>query len=194
MATVYSNKITVSVQTGVTQYDLHVVVENMAGVPIAGATVTVAEKQTQTTGNLGSVDFYLPAGTYTVIASATGYQTASKTIDLQGNYSLTVQLQGTTTTGNCTFNVNATVSYGLGYITPTSATVTSSQNATFTAYPYADYRFASWEIVVNGKSNISFANPLTLTYGDLIAMQPCSNNNTYSVSLMARFIPITVRL
>jgi hypothetical protein len=191
MTTVYSNKIIVSVQAGTTQYDLHVLVENMAGASIVGATVTVGGK-TATTNNLGYVDIYLPPGTYTVTASASGYQTASKTINLQGNYSLIIQLQSTTTTGNCTFNINASVSYGYGYVSPTSATVTSSQSATFTAYPQANYQFASWEIVLNGQSNISLTNPLTLTYGDLIAMQPCSNSNTYSVSLKARFIPKNV--
>jgi len=191
MATVYSNKITISIQTGGNLYDLHVLVENMAGVPISGATVT-AGGQTLTTDSLGSADFYLPAGTYTVTASANGYQATSRTIDLQGNYSLTIQLQGTTTTGNCTFNINASVSYGAGSVTPTSATVTSSKSATFTAYPYANYRFASWEIVVNGQSSMTFVNPLTLTYGDLVAIQPCSNSNTYSVLLKANFVPRTI--
>jgi len=192
MVNIYSNVITISVQAGANQYDLHVLVENMAGASIVGATVTAGGK-TATTDSSGSVDFYLPAGTYTVTASASGYQTASKTINLQGNYSLIIQLQSTTITGNCTFNINASVSYGYGYVSPTSATVTSSQSATFTAYPYANYQFASWEIVLNGQSNISFANPLTLTYGDLIAIQPCSNSNTYSVSLKARFISKSIR-
>jgi len=187
MARIYSNMFQVSVQAGATQYDLHVVVENMAGASIVGATVTAGGK-TQTTNNLGYVDIYLPPGTYTVTASASGYQTASKTINLQGNYSLIIQLQSTTTTGNCTFNINTSIASGAGYVSPTSATVTSSQSATFTAYPYANYQFASWEIVLNGQSNISLENPLTLTYGDLIAMQPCSNSNTYSVSLKAHFI------
>jgi len=98
MANIYSNKWTVSVQAGVTQYDLRVLVKNTAGAPISGATVTVAGKQTQTTSSLGFIDFYLPAGTYTVTASASGYQTASQTVNLQGNYSLTVQLQPTEAT------------------------------------------------------------------------------------------------
>ena len=190
MATVYSNQITVTV-SGTAQYDLYVLVENMAGVPIAGATVTAGE-QTQTTDSSGSVDFYLAPGDYTVFVSASGYNSSTQMVKLQGNYSLTVQLQATTTTGNCTFNINTSVSYGAGSVTPTSATVTSSQSATFTAYPYANYRFASWEIVVNGQSSMTFANPLTLTYGDLVAIQPCSNNNTYSVSLKANFVPRTI--
>jgi hypothetical protein len=186
MATVYSNKVIVTV-AGATQYDLHVLVENMAGASIVGATVT-AGGQTATTNNLGYVDIYLPSGTYTVTASASGYQTASKTINLQGNYSLIIQLQSTITTGNCTFNINTSIASGAGYISPTNATVTSNQSATFTATPYANYQFASWEIVLNGQSNISLVNPLTLTYGDFVAMQPCSNSNTYSVSLKAHFI------
>jgi len=191
MATVYSNKITVLVQAGVTQYDLHVVVENMAGVPISGATVT-AGGQTQTTSSSGSVDFYLAPGNYTVTASANDYYSASQTVNLQGNYSLTIQLQGTTTTGYCTFNVNASVNEGYGSVSPTSATITSSQSATFTATPYGDYMFASWILIVNGKYSISTANPLTLTYADLIAIQPCSDSNTYSVSLKANFVPKTI--
>jgi hypothetical protein len=190
MVTVYSNQITVTV-AGVNQYDLYVSVKNMAGTPIAGATVTVGG-QTQTTNSFGYVDFYLPAGTYTITASASGYQTASQTVNLQGNCSLTIQLQGTMTTGNCTFNITASVNQGAGYVSPTSAVITSSQSATFTAYPYANYQFASWEIVVNGQSTLTFNNPLTLTYVDLIAMQPCSNNNTYSVSLEANFVPTNI--
>jgi hypothetical protein len=190
MANVYSNVITVTVE-GATQYDLHVVVENMAGASIVGATVT-AGGQIKITNNSGYVDFYLPSGTYTVTASASGYQTASKTVNLQGNYSLIIQLQSTTTTGNCIFNINTSIASGAGYISPTSATVTSNQSATFTATPYANYQFASWEIVLNGQSNISLENPLTLTYGDLIAIQPCSNSNTYSVSLKANFVPKNV--
>jgi len=191
MVNIYSNVITISVQAGVNQYDLHVLVENMAGASIVGATVTAGGK-TATTNNLGYVDFYLPTGTYTVTASATGYQTASKTVNLQGNYSLIIQLQSTIITGNCTFNINTSIASGAGYISPTSATVTSNQSATFTATPYANYQFASWEIVLNGQSNISLENPLTLTYGDLIAIQPCSNSNTYSVSLKANFVPKNV--
>jgi len=192
MTTIYSNQINISVQQlGGYLYDLHVLIENVAGASIVGATVT-AGGQTKITNNSGYVDFYLPSGTYTVTASASGYNPASKTVNLQGNYSLIIQLQSTTITGNCIFNINASVSYGYGYVSPTNATVTSSQSATFTAYPQANYQFASWEIVLNGQSNISLENPLTLTYGDLIAIQPCSNSNTYSVSLKANFIPKNV--
>jgi uncharacterized membrane protein len=99
MVNIYSNKVTVTVQSGTQygtqQYNLHVLVEDIGtGQGIPNATVTV-DGQTQTTDSSGSVDFYLPAGTYTVTASATGYQTASQTINLQGNYSLTFQLQTT---------------------------------------------------------------------------------------------------
>jgi len=193
MATIYSNQINISVQqTGGNLYDLHVLIENMAGMPIDGATVT-AGSQTQTTSSLGFVDFYLPAGNYTVSASASGYNSASQTVNLQGNYSLTIQLQGTTTTGNCTFDITASVNQGAGYVSPTSAVITSSQSAVFTAYPISNYQFASWEIVLNGQSTLTFRNPLTLTYADLIAMQPCSDSNTYSVSLKANFVPTNIR-
>ena len=99
MANVYSNIITVlelpGTQYGTQQYDLHILVEYIGtGQGIPKATVTV-DGQTQTTNNLGYVDFYLPAGTYTVTASAIGYKPSSQTINLQGNSSLTFQLQGT---------------------------------------------------------------------------------------------------
>jgi len=92
MAKVYSNQLTVSIQTGQAKYDLHVVVENMSGTPISGAKVSV-NGQLAMTNKDGYVDFYLLPGTYTVTASANGYKTASKTIDLEGNYLLMIQLQ-----------------------------------------------------------------------------------------------------
>jgi len=92
MARIYSNQLIVSIQTGQAKYDLHVVVENMSGAPISGAKVSV-NGQLAMTNKDGYVDFYLTPGSYTVTASANGYKTASKTIDLEGNYLLIIQLQ-----------------------------------------------------------------------------------------------------
>jgi uncharacterized membrane protein len=92
MAKIYSNQLTVSIQTGQAKYDLHVVVENMSGEVIAGALVSV-DSQVKTTNSDGYVDFYLTPGSYTVTARASGYRPASKTIDLEGNYLLIIQLQ-----------------------------------------------------------------------------------------------------
>jgi hypothetical protein len=90
-ATIYSNQITVSIQTG-PKYDLHVMVEDIAGVPIVGATVT-AGNNIATTNYLGFVDLYLPAGAYTLTVNAPDYIPLRMPINLQGNDSLIVQLK-----------------------------------------------------------------------------------------------------
>jgi len=93
MAKVYSKQLIVSIQTGQAKYDLHVVVEDTDGNPIARASVSV-NGQAALTNNDGYVDFYLIPGSYTVTASAIGYLPSSKSINLEGNALLIIQLQG----------------------------------------------------------------------------------------------------
>jgi len=275
MTKIYSNKITVSSQagqTGINQCNLQVLVEDLTGAPVAGATVTVDGK-TKTTNSSGIAGFCLPAGNYTISASAPGYYTSSKVLNnfngyvtvtiiieksvtttqsvlwvtvnsvsgdvpisgatvtvggqtkitdssgkvwfylSNGTYTATASAPGYNSqsltvkvieyaqagfllqpTGNCTYNINATVDNEWFYISPTSATVTPSKSATFTVTSgvYVPYVFESWEINVNGKSTtipVTTSWSLTLTYVDLAAMQPCSGNNTYSVSLLAHIVP-----
>jgi len=91
MAKVYSNQLIVSIQTGQAKYDLHVVVEDTDGNPISGAKVSV-NGQVALTNNDGYVDFYLAPGSYTVTASAICCFPSSKTINLEGNALLIIQL------------------------------------------------------------------------------------------------------
>jgi len=88
----------------------------------------------------------------------------------------------------CTYNISAAVGYGIGSISPASATITPSQSATFTATPGVGYSFFSWALFTGGTTKFYYTNPLTLTYTDLTALQSCSNSNTYQVTLQARFV------
>jgi len=174
-----------------TQSVLWVTVNSMSGdVPIAGATVSV-DGQTKTTDSSGKVWFYLSNGTYTVTASAPGYNSQSLTVKVIEYAQAGFLLQPT---GNCTYNINATVDNEWFSISPTSATVTPSQGATFTVTRCCNvyYVLDSWILTVNGNSTtipVTTSYSLTLTYSDLAALQPCSGNNTYSVSLVAHTIP-----
>jgi len=275
MTTIYSNIITVSSQagqTGTNQCNLQVLVKDLSGAPVAGATVTVDGK-TQTTNSSGIAGFCLPAGNYTITASAPGYYTSSKVLNnFNGNVEVTIIIEksvtitqsvlwitvksmsgdvpiaGATVTvdgqikttnssgkvwfylsngaytvtasapgynsqsltvgvieyaqaefllkpiGNCTYNINAYTNNFVFSISPTSATVTPSQGATFTVTKYvvAYYVFDSWILTVNGKSTtipVTTSWSLTLTYSDLAALQPCSGNNIYSASLEAHIVP-----
>jgi len=87
----------------------------------------------------------------------------------------------------CTYNISAAVGYGSGSVSPTSATITPSQSATFTATPAYGYSFLSWALFIGGTTKFYYTNPLTLAYTDLTALQPCSNSNTYQATLQARF-------
>lgn len=88
----------------------------------------------------------------------------------------------------CTYNISAAVGYGSGSVSPTSATITPSQSAKFTATPGVGYSFFSWALFIGGTTKFYSDNPLTLTYADLTALQPCSNSNTYQATLQARFV------
>jgi hypothetical protein len=88
---------------------------------------------------------------------------------------------------NCKFYVNIFVASGIGTASPAGAIVTSSQSATFTANPWQGYHFIKWEVVVNGHSYTSTVNPLTITYNDLLTIQPCFGSNAYNVTLKVYF-------
>ncbi|MFP3257610.1 MAG: hypothetical protein RXO36_07410 [Candidatus Nanopusillus acidilobi] len=88
---------------------------------------------------------------------------------------------------NCKFYVNIFVASGIGTASPASAIITSSQSATFTANPWQGYHFIKWEVVVNGHSYTSTVNPLTITYNDLLTIQPCFGSNAYNVTLKVYF-------
>ncbi len=74
------------------------VTDSKTGNPISGATVT-ADSSSCTTDSKGYCSLNLPAGTYTVTASASGYQSASQsaTITAGQTTSLTFNLQPSST-------------------------------------------------------------------------------------------------
>jgi len=186
---IYSNKVQVTVSGQPEQYDLHVLVEDeSSGTPIAGAVVTIEQTgASQTTNSNGYVDFYLPAGNYTVDVSATNYNSNSKSVNLQGNTSITIYLTASSPSG-CTYYITTAIGEGEGYVTPTSGTVSGSQTATFTAIPYGYYMFASWSLIGNKGSSLVMQNPITLNSTSLSNIASCNS----TVTLKANFVPRNV--
>jgi hypothetical protein len=95
-------------------------------------------------------------------------------------------------TSECSlYDVNAIVSNGEGSVSPTSATVTCTQSATFTATPYANYIFGSWVIAGDkGTSSSIGGNPITLT---ATLLSPYATSGS-TVTLRAYFFPRNIIL
>jgi hypothetical protein len=95
-------------------------------------------------------------------------------------------------TSECSsYDVNAMVSNGEGSVSPTSATITCTQSATFTATPYANYVFGSWVIAGDkGTSSSIGSNPITLT-ATLLSSYATSGS---TVTLRAYFFPRNIIL
>jgi hypothetical protein len=106
-------------------------------------------------------------------------------------YSNKIAVNVSGTSACSVYNVNAMVSNGEGSVSPTSATVTCTQSATFTATPYANYVFGSWVIAGDkGTSSSIGGNPITLT-ATLLSSYATSGS---TVALKAYFQPKNIIL
>ncbi len=106
-------------------------------------------------------------------------------------YSNVLTVNVSETSACSSYNVNAMVSNGEGSVSPTSATVTCTQSATFTATPYANYVFGSWVIAGDkGTSSSIGGNPITLT-ATLLSSYATSGS---TVALKAYFFPKNIIL
>lgn len=191
MIEILSNTVNVTVQNqgNSNGYSLSVYVfNNSSGSPISGASVTV-QGQTLLTNNNGNVTFTnLSAGNTIITVSASGYNTATETINIQGNTTIQIPLTSNTTPPpNCYYVVNTTVTGG-GYVTPSLATITGSQQ--FTAIAFAGYRFVSWDLIYGSTTTfLGYENPITISASDLNASNiPCNS----TVTLKANFLKLTI--
>ena len=152
MAIIYSNKINITTQK-IVAYTLGITVEDIDTCnPIENASVTI-NGITQKTNSSGFVSFNLQAGTYTINISAAGYSNASKQISITENSTTIIYLSPIT----CYFDVSSSVGSGKGYINPSSAVVSGSDQILFAAIPDSEYQFSYWVI----KGNKGTSAPIT---------------------------------
>ena len=200
--TIYSNKVSVSVESGGGTVVVHINVADASnGQPIANAQVTMSPGYYSGETNIqGFVEFInVPLGTYTVKVSANGYNSTSQTINVQGSMSTTIYLTAFKGQYYVVVKIKTETLTGWevtsdnGQVNPSSATITPTQSQTFTAITYINsYNFVGFQISGNISTSqvITGSNTITLTANSL--QNYATNGST--VTLYALYAPESVIL
>jgi hypothetical protein len=187
--------------------------DKSSGTSIAGATVTIKQTGASlTTNSLGYVDFSLPLGYYTVDVSATGYNSNSQNVNLQGNMSITIYLTAVGGGGGgggnqpnleiANYNVSILCPFvGNGHLIDVSGTVLYNGNPLpnvtvyigfCSAYDPTTHMFSySIKIKTDGNGNFSSTDLFTQTSpgGVNCVAAVVSYNNVYAYKDMSVTVP-----
>lgn len=144
------------------------VIDTVTQLPIAAAQVTISSGGSTLTDVNGNFSFSVNAGTYTVTASATGYNSGSQTVAVNGGAParITIKLVSLTATGGIKGNIASSVT-GLPVV---GATISLSNGLTtvsdtFGGYSFVVVPYGNYTIAATALGYIGQSQPVTVKPG-----------------------------